>query len=941
MDKLDIVKLAEEPVSQTSIGSWKRRGPFGRAWIRLSTISLLILLLASSSLPWNAADWKKQTGPIRVLGRTDPVGNISYFAKLEWDPGRFYHENGHAYIIEHAIRLLREDGFPNWADFAQSYLLHLVSGAVHADAYKGRVMIRLELEILWGLLSGDLWEWDLTCAGGCEHYHNISDGSGLDLTGWSILGKAADYLIKILTTFASWYTSGSGLVNLGVEVVPDISHPYPSGADLCAEHYLNALETWRNGKVSYPLRSERESAMYELGWACHLIADITVAQHLYEMFIGGHAGYEDFSNGKGDETDLHAVRGDFLKHFDGTIDAPRQLADELARIMRLQHPENLDLAENGGDAGRRQALKLAIPLAERYTAALLARFMTEIGVPKKSPPLRGYVVVRGKADKIPGAYVFYAPFNPIEQNVDYKDVWVGWDHVRADAQGMYTIPMTGNMKYLIRPAMPGYRFDGTTDADPEFTPKKCPFEYHRGSGVVDTDMLNLYMDPLPQTMVAVVPLPSQKLAVTPQTAFPGILIDNRADLIPAGARLAGSGTGVSHSLASAVTKSLLESESSANVIGVRGNDIGLPTETLVNLRVFNYLEIAKGQVLTSPAEIRTAVDNFRAKWKAAGLPMTDSGSLQTRLSGTEILKPLEIVDRNGLQAMKAVLPTRQETTEGGVKRNIISFTPPGIDFERSSLLMDNGLALVPTARGVEIEVTSVPAAGCLIAPSSVRLTTNDDGLAAFRVKAGTHAGKVRLQVRVVKNPAAPQILPSETIEIAVQPRLHGVDPKTEAPVVLEPVFLMNTIQATLLTPDPDRDVFRTTIQVGPRGVTHGNMDLSASFRPALQAASVPAPKAGIEKAQQPSAAQPQVPDVSGTWKSSIGLVYEITQTGSTFTWHVASLNQKAEGTISGDSVRASWRGLLRRDSATGKIILDSEGRAVRIEWSNKVVFFRR
>jgi hypothetical protein len=504
---------------------------------------------------------------------------------------------------------------------------------------------------------------------------------------------------------------------------------------------------------------------------------------------------------------------------------------------------------------------------------------------------------------------------------------------------MYSIPMTGSMKYLIRPAMPGYSFDGTTDFNLEFGPKTCPVEYRQASGVVDTDMLNLYMDRLPRAMVAVMQPPGQKQAVMAKTAYPGLLVDNRTDFVPVGARLNRSGTGISQSVAAAVTKSLLETECSANVIGVRGNDIGLADEAVLNLHVFNYLDFAQGQIVTSAAEIRDVVDNFRFKWKSAGLPMAASGDLQTKLTGKETLRPLDVVSPGGVQAMKAMLATRQTTPPGGAKRSIISFSPPGADSAQSSLLMENGLALVPVPRGVEIEVTTLAAPGCLLAASPARLTTNDDGLASFRVKAGSHAGKVRLKIRVVKNPAAPRILPSETIEIAVQPRLQGIDPKTEAPVVLEPIVLMNTIQATLLDPGPEPDVFRTTIQVGPQGVTHGNMDLAPGFKPALRTAPLPTPKARIEKAK-PVPVQPQAPDISGSWKSSIGHVYEITQTGNSFTWHVASLNQRAEGTISGDSVKASWRGLIGRDSATGKIILDAERRAVRIEWSNGVTFRR-
>ena len=120
--------------------------------------------------------------------------------------------------------------------------------------------------------------------------------------------------------------------------------------------------------------------------------------------------------------------------------------------------------------------------------------------------------------------------------------------------------------------------------------------------------------------------------------------------------------------------------------------------------------------------------------------------------------------------------------------------------------------------------------------------------------------------------------------------------------------------------------------MSPKEVRFGDIDLSARFKPALRGAP--------GTVQQKAAGQAQAADISGTWQSSIGLVYEITQTGSTFSWHVASVNQRAEGTIDGNSVKASWRGLLRRDSATGKVILDASGRAVRIEWSNGVVFRR-
>ncbi len=89
-----------------------------------------------------------------------------------------------------------------------------------------------------------------------------------------------------------------------------------------------------------------------------------------------------------------------------------------------------------------------------------------------------------------------------------------------------------------------------------------------------------------------------------------------------------------------------------------------------------------------------------------------------------------------------------------------------------------------------------------------------------------------------------------------------------------------------------------------------------------------------------SSGQQGNPDISGRWVSTIGLTYEISVTGSDFAWKEIRTGQTAKGRIEGLSVQASWRGILRTDSATGTITLDDFGRAVKIEWSNKVVFTR-
>lgn len=95
-------------------------------------------------------------------------------------------------------------------------------------------------------------------------------------------------------------------------------------------------------------------------------------------------------------------------------------------------------------------------------------------------------------------------------------------------------------------------------------------------------------------------------------------------------------------------------------------------------------------------------------------------------------------------------------------------------------------------------------------------------------------------------------------------------------------------------------------------------------------------------AMQPAAqAAGTTVDISGHWRSSIGLTYEITQQGEAFTWLASQGGEKATGTLRGDSMEARWVGALGPMTAAGRVTsVDQSGRALRIEWSNGVVFVR-
>lgn len=82
-------------------------------------------------------------------------------------------------------------------------------------------------------------------------------------------------------------------------------------------------------------------------------------------------------------------------------------------------------------------------------------------------------------------------------------------------------------------------------------------------------------------------------------------------------------------------------------------------------------------------------------------------------------------------------------------------------------------------------------------------------------------------------------------------------------------------------------------------------------------------------------------DISGRWNSSIGFVYDIQQSGSSFSWQVVSpISEQAQGTINADGqVDAEWNGDGGSGSGSGTVEYSGD-KAVRISWSNGVIFTR-
>jgi hypothetical protein len=82
--------------------------------------------------------------------------------------------------------------------------------------------------------------------------------------------------------------------------------------------------------------------------------------------------------------------------------------------------------------------------------------------------------------------------------------------------------------------------------------------------------------------------------------------------------------------------------------------------------------------------------------------------------------------------------------------------------------------------------------------------------------------------------------------------------------------------------------------------------------------------------------------LEGDWISNHNIAYKISQNGSSFSWWAETIHEKANGTISGNNLSASWQGDWGKNSGSARIAaFDLNGRPTRVEWANGTVFTRK
>lgn len=432
---------------------------------------------------------------------------------MEYDK-KGYPIAGHAFIIKRAIELLRNDANlerktnPKEAAFKDyvaakmdKHLYELYKGTREADNSGKRVMV------VYKICFGRKYSWEECVAASSLCFASL----GFNEIACGIMADCAagilinDYCKKIEIPWLS--TASRRIGNLasyehylpGLQIIAeqlageplvewlgsffDLAHaaslcrallvmscefglseklqPVYRGADEVAlQHYNYAIALMKKWLETGGDNTNLENkAFFELGWALHLLADMTVPHHVNNSFLSNHQEFEDKAEGKGRLETYNAVRtGKYMRNWN-VKDYVRKLAKITKSTVYMftgDAKTGFELVRDNPESDWEKVLKYALKTAELYTAGLMWKFIKDVDQ-EWSPPLRI------KIHRFPGgvplgsSYVFY--------RMASRETGP-WRSVRTDKDGYVELPLRRNARYRIQPAMPGWirvRPDGTKD----------------------------------------------------------------------------------------------------------------------------------------------------------------------------------------------------------------------------------------------------------------------------------------------------------------------------------------------------------------------------------------------------------------------------------------------------------------------------------------------
>ena len=669
-----------------------------------------------------------------------------------------YYRAPHAYILQHAIEILDHDGYANWAAFARQFQGDLIDGARFADRAGPPLELTVSFSSILTLFIPVHDEvFGLCNFASLQHYYCPETGAGLNLSDWGDVRT----LVGAMPIAELAFLGGAVMTDISISPPLDFGRPYPSAASRAQEEFDLAEQIYREGKPLLSGRTPWASAMFHLGWACHLLADCTVSAHTVSDKFIGHDAYEKVADDRGAEAGLHATtvsRDDpAAYHMDWSME---QMVVAVASETR---PE---LAFY--DAGKEQwdqGVRAAIPRAEQYTARALARFFDDVGLSAEAAPLAAKVLDAG-GRPLRGAYVFF------------REGSLGWSYVQADGQGVSALSLKPGSRYDLRPAMPGYAFIGRYDAA---TPNMgdipnygCPVSYKHAASPIVPPTINFYLDGPPPVTVDIQPrerpIRAPRLAAPAPMAMPRVIGRSAPSVLARPGVVAHAGAGVSNVLQAELrTNGLIQDQLQAAAMGWREEappDLwqNTPrTPAYVKVQVQHLADMQTGMIVTSRGELaRMANAPAPAGRPARGTAVGQEG-------GDAAPPPPEQM------AAFERLPLRSVVGADGVSRKGREFA---VLAEGNRDAIRAGLLPVPAPGGVAVRAEIVPDYGHVgigaSAPTVRIFNTDSAGVAWVRVRPGNQAGPLRLRLTVVNDPdVSQQIWPSRTVDLLVQPEWAG------------------------------------------------------------------------------------------------------------------------------------------------------------------------
>ncbi|KQC03617.1 MAG: hypothetical protein APR53_04835, partial [Methanoculleus sp. SDB] len=620
-----------------------------------------MLVIMAPAAGWNTpgADYSRSDCCFASHSWDDkPCSSCTFTAKVDaaWDwqmkEWRSYdNPDAHVYLLQNGIRILQEKGYDNWAAYLadENNFQALADGATWADAYKGRWWVNVYVTALLGTIEIPVYKTDPTCAAGWDHYYNsfLTDplGKGLECLDVSVITQyfldafapilSAGVINGSLTALQFLPTVGFvfqgikvlqdvGMLGVRIIISPAIRESYPSAGKLSQEHFDSAVNAYT---ATYDMthrywehRSAQYDSLFQAGWAAHLAQDVCVIYHqrdVWDTFEYYHAAFEDQATSLGDPDTypayhVHAKDWTVAANYDSLTVA--QICREGA--LATSNPQLWEKAKSDDPMVRDVALRQGLKVADQVTAALLAKYLTNLGIPKYVPTFKGAVYDATTGKPVEGAYVFYREKLGYTGDPDaaggiqtFIDQQRPWDYTTTDLKGTFALTLQEGRTYLIRAEFPGYSYAGYIDVSTQepmgqtITPKTVEFTQAYAGGALSDISYFVYLSPvgsggLLQAMFAS-PSPLFYSYAGPDPALP-------------------LSTAISPALRRDLADAVMAVRADTTVLASKASGaaypLQIPAETYIEIEVANLLNVGTAKTLQSPQQIETALAATGTTW---------------------------------------------------------------------------------------------------------------------------------------------------------------------------------------------------------------------------------------------------------------------------------------------------------------------------------------